>query len=54
MGLTPTNLGKIKTRLKNQERTDATLSLCDSHVRANPSEIGYESNPEEHVSTPFY
>ena len=26
-----------------------TISLCDSHVRANLYDIGYDSTPEEHV-----
>ena len=38
---------------KYQEITDVTLSLCYSHLRANLSEIGYESIPEEHVITSF-
>ena len=31
-----------------------TLSLYDSHIRANLYEIGYESMPEEHGRTHFY
>ena len=39
---------------QDQERTNVTLSLCHSHVRANIFEIGYELIPEEHVRTYFY
>ena len=33
--------------------SSATLSLCDSQVRANISEIGYESTPEGYAITTF-
>ena len=50
----PKKTGKDKnTTKKYRERTIVTLSLCDSHLRANISEIGYESMSEEHVRTPF-
>ena len=39
---------------QDRERTDVTLTFCDSDVRANISGIGYESIPEEHVITSFY
>ena len=35
---------------QDRERTYVTLSSCDSYVRANLSEISYESIPEEHKS----
>ena len=42
------------TTKRDREINDVTMSLCDSHVRANLSEIGYESIPEEHAITSFY
>ena len=42
------------TPKKYRERTDVTLSLCYSNVRANVSDIDYESMPEEHVRITFY
>ena len=38
----------------SKDRTTVTLSLFDSHIRANIYEINYESIFEEHVITSFY
>ena len=51
----PQQTGKDKNTTKqDRERSDVTLSIFDSRVRANLCDIGYESMTEEHVRNPFY